>query len=314
MSDSHCPLCDGSLKPWLGQLTEELTGESFSIVRCERCGFGLTQHKPDDLSKFYSEAYYSGRHGFTTRLCDARRKRWVMASIRERRQPRILDVGCGDGTFLQSMQLAGWQGWGVEISKDNKASGELHCFRTVEDAKDAAPFDCITLWHVLEHLSETERSLATIKNLLKANGKILIAVPNAASLQASIFRKHWLHWDVPRHLVHFSENSLRRLLERCDLEVEWVRYSEFEYDLLGWIQSSINALSRQPNALFKMLTGRAVCLSRTQRTFHWIVGLFIGAIFGPLVLCAPKLGFGATLIVAARLRQNSSKESSDVSK
>ena len=80
-----------------------------------------------------------------------------------------------------------------------------------------ASFDVITLWHVLEHLPNLDKDIKTFKKLLKPNGRIIVAVPNFKSYDAGHFKKFWAAYDVPRHLWHFSKESIPKVFSehRC---------------------------------------------------------------------------------------------------
>jgi predicted SAM-dependent methyltransferase len=81
-------------------------------------------------------------------------------------------------------------------------------------------FDVITLWHVLEHLPNLENQLSTFKRLLKSNGTLIIAVPNYKSYDALYYKSFWAAFDVPRHLWHFSEDSISKLVSKQNMRVE----------------------------------------------------------------------------------------------
>jgi predicted SAM-dependent methyltransferase len=69
------------------------------------------------------------------------------------------------------------------------------------------------MWHVLEHVHDLHRYLDQLKNLLKPNGKIFIAVPNYTSYDANHYQSYWAAYDVPRHLYHFSPKAMKRLFQ-----------------------------------------------------------------------------------------------------
>ena len=69
----------------------------------------------------------------------------------------------------------------------------------------------ITLWHVLEHIPDTVQEIKILKNLLKDNGLLVIAVPNYRSFDAKYYQQYWAAFDVPRHLWHFSKESIKQL-------------------------------------------------------------------------------------------------------
>jgi len=112
------------------------------------------------------------------------------------------------------------------------------------------PFDCITLWHSLEHVRDPSAILRDCKKILKPGGVLLIAVPDAGGLEARTFGARWFHLDVPRHLFHFTRKSLASVLRAAGFAGLRSWHQEFEYDLLGWSQSALNAMGFPPNLFF----------------------------------------------------------------
>src|SRR5204863_7031109 len=80
-------------------------------------------------------------------------------------------------------------------------------------------FDAITLWHVLEHVHQLHQTMNQLKNLLKENGRLIIAVPNYTSLDAKIYKENWAAYDPPRHLYHFSPQSMKILAEKNGMKI-----------------------------------------------------------------------------------------------
>jgi len=322
-----CPNCETALKLRFDGVVDVDRQQPFSILECPQCGLGVTDPVPDDLGAFYLHQYHGGRHGITARLCDRRRLRWVNAfqamnssgvdhrdsppgSVRDRK-PRLLDVGCGEGTFLRQASKAGWQVVGVEQYPELARQLELTVVETIEQAEPWGPFDCVTMWHSLEHMANPDHTIATISRLLADQGKILVAVPNFGSLQATCFGRHWLHLDVPRHLFHFTRDAIDKLGINRQLSTVMLRTSEWEYDWMGWIQSGLNALRLRPNLLLKMMMGRSTQASLAVRCVHFSLGVIWGSFtFLPTVIGC-WLGRGGTLVVC--LGHNNASSTDDPS-
>lgn len=274
-----------------------MTGDVFSILRCTECGIEQTLPALADLGPYYAD-YYGGRHGFTERHCVHRRLRWTN-SFKKGQHPRLLDIGCGEGTFLLAARATGWQVAGTEMNPGPARAHGLDVRSSLEEVGTLAPFDCITLWHSLEHMRDPRIAIAKAHQLLPLGGALLIAVPDARGWQARLFGRNWLHRDVPRHLYHFSESSIRGLLERESFSVVRAWHQEFEYDLLGWSQSALNALSRTPNVFFGALTGRKPKVSRLVTWMNVFGGIVFSGIALPLVPLSALARKGGTLVLAA---------------
>ena len=118
-------------------------------------------------------------------------------------------------------------------------------------------------------------NLRDLAGMLTADGVIIVAVPDAGGVQASTLGAHWLHLDVPRHLFHLSRSSLEKALALAALgPVRWWNH-EFEYDVMGWAQSTL-AFAGMPSAFFNAVTGRMR--------------------FGPQQIAAVSCGVAASLI------------------
>jgi predicted SAM-dependent methyltransferase len=81
-------------------------------------------------------------------------------------------------------------------------------------------FDVITLWHVLEHLPDLEDDIKTVQKLLNPNGCVVVAVPNFKSYDANYYKGFWAAYDVPRHLWHFSQQSISMLFSKVQMKLE----------------------------------------------------------------------------------------------
>jgi SAM-dependent methyltransferase len=223
-----------------------------------------------------------------SRFCDWRRLRFVDKVVSCR--GLLLDVGCGDGTFLLAAQRDGWSVFGNELNPEPARSKGL----SVSMCLDGGPYDCITLWHSLEHMTDpVVEVFRVLKSLLKPDGVIIAAVPDAGGLQARVFGADWFHLDVPRHVMHYDSTSLGTLFRRSDLTVKRKWHGEFEYDLSGWVQSALNFIFSPKNVLFRLLTGRSSRAGSIVVVLNVIIG-------GLLSLAAIPLAWGGTLIYAGK--------------
>lgn len=332
----HCRICNQKLKIRFALATNPQTKENFAVWACADCNFAETVPQPDDLAKYYA-GYYGKRHGFTNDYCAWRRRRWVEKSYRKRKgrietdsqlqnksavsaeRPvgnksangssskahdlLILDIGCGDGTFLRKMQKRGWRTVGTELNHETLNNSDQEIYDDLTKVKEKfgfGAFDAITMWHTLEHFRNPRKVLKDVFQLLAPEGVLLIAVPDARGLQATIFGRFWLHLDVPRHLFHFDFNSLKLLLEQNGFGIKRHWHQEFEYDLLGWSQSALNTIYRRnPNVFFRMLAGQETRVDWFIKATNFLFGLVLSAIFLPFVWFGTFARRGGTLVVCA---------------
>ena len=223
-----CPLCSGQ------QLEHALTctdyyasGETFEVIRCVHCGFLMTQNAPveAEIGKYYETPDYIS-HSDTQKGLMNRVYHWVrqyMLSQKARlvkqaaKMPKgtILDYGTGTGYFANTMVRKGWIVKAIEKSPQARTFAKEH-FGLDVDAETALPhyeaatFDVVTLWHVMEHLEHLNEMWNTLHRILKERGVLIVAVPNPNSYDAQKYKEWWAAYDVPRHLWHFSPSVMQK--------------------------------------------------------------------------------------------------------
>ncbi|MFN9113292.1 MAG: class I SAM-dependent methyltransferase [Bacteroidota bacterium] len=133
----------------------------------------------------------------------------------------LLDIGAGTGDFLVKAKEHGWQIIGVEPSTKARRLALQKDVPLIEDTEilEDNSVDVITMWHVLEHIPDVEKQIRELKRLLKPTGTVIIAVPNFNSYDADYYGIYWAAYDVPRHLWHFSRQSIHKLFGREKLQV-----------------------------------------------------------------------------------------------
>jgi SAM-dependent methyltransferase len=221
---------------------EYLTGR----VRCARCGVATTSPWPSDeqLSAAYAD-WYRPESGRFSGLGDKvlRRTRSALADRLHRILPPgpVLDVGAGDGTLVGAFMRRGREAVGLEPY----ASGPH--IRNAEIEEVDGNWSAIIFWHSLEHLRQPARALGHAATLLSPGGRLVIAVPNATSLQARVFGDRWLALDLPRHLVHLSPPALLSKVEALGLRVERVSYMRGGQVVFGWVHGFVGKLPGHPD-------------------------------------------------------------------
>jgi predicted SAM-dependent methyltransferase len=137
-----------------------------------------------------------------------------------------LDYGCGTGMFLKTCKVAGWKTYGFEPDPDARtislASGLLvdHNKENIKQYLAGSKLDIITLWHVLEHVTDLKSTLQFFKENLSDTGRLIIAVPNYTSFDAELYKEFWAGYDVPRHIYHFEIKTITKLLAQFGFAYE----------------------------------------------------------------------------------------------
>lgn len=304
--------CD-AWSPQFDDLTDYLTQETFHVRRCTNCGLAMTQPLPtgDEIARFYPLKYRSNRHGFTGGMRSTLRRRAVESQFPPGFRGRVLDIGCGDGSFALAMLKDGWKFSATEIDPRTvdrlRAAGVDAKLSHVAEAEGFdQPFDAITTWHVVEHVEHPRQVVEWARSQLAPGGIFQVTVPNVQSLQAKLFGRHWVHLDVPRHRQHFSPETLRSLVEHAGFDVVHQSNFALEYDWFGVIQSALNTVCSTPNVLFDKLTHASVeehnpiPLSDTAISYALLPALALASL--PLILVAAAVGDGATLTLTCKAR------------
>tara|TARA_B100000941_G_C28477944_1_gene540378 strand:- start:749 stop:1597 length:849 start_codon:yes stop_codon:yes gene_type:complete len=135
---------------------------------------------------------------------------------------KLLDIGCGSGDFLTFMDRKNFDVFGVENNKTALkicAKKKLKVYNSLKTLP-VKSFDIVSLWHVLEHLSQPEEVIANIHNLLTRNGVLVIAVPNFSSHDRLHYQHNWAALDVPRHRWHFTPEGLEQMLFKSGFKLQ----------------------------------------------------------------------------------------------
>jgi len=221
-----------------------VSGEMFQLKENKTYGFLETfpQPKASQLSEYYkTEDYISHtdakRNWFEKAYHLVRRfslkQKVTLINGFKTETKNLLDVGCGTGDFLKTAKENNWTVSGIEPNADARSIANQKTENAVFDIHqlnnfESGSFDVITLWHVLEHLPDLEHQISTFKKLLKPNGRLVVAVPNYKSFDASYYNQFWAAFDVPRHLWHFDQQSISKLFASIDMEIEQIKPMLFD--------------------------------------------------------------------------------------
>lgn len=220
-----------------------LTGETFRVMKCGHCGFLYTMPRPgpEVIGRYYESQEYISHSGTSKGLVNTlyllvrnfTLGRKVRLIRRLKPEGKILDIGCATGEFLAMCREHHYEPYGVEPSRQAReaAASKLNLYVDPEEMLAEYPegfFDVITLWHVLEHVHDLNGRIREISRVLKPDGVLIIAVPNSQSADSQAYKKFWAAWDLPRHLYHFSRESLNNLFVKHLYRIEKVIPMKFD--------------------------------------------------------------------------------------
>ena len=230
------------------------------------------------MPRYYPPEYHAHHKDLLRRSVEGlirqvryRRNREMLPWLPRDRPARVLDIGCGQGWQLYDLRARGAEVVGTELSEEAArfARQELGLDVRVgllEDVRngrqrDSLPspgfapesFDLIMAWHSLEHLPSPRRTLTEAHRLLREDGHLVVVVPNFGSLEARVAGRRWFHLDVPRHLYHFSQDTLVRLLRSVGFQIVGTGFRTFAFDACGLTQTLLNLSGLPPNFLYGLL-------------------------------------------------------------
>jgi 2-polyprenyl-3-methyl-5-hydroxy-6-metoxy-1,4-benzoquinol methylase len=200
------------------------------MVVCRDCGFVFVSREGFDPYRTYTEDYfrgaiygdYVGDEPNRTKLFKEKLKlirRYIP------RSGKLLDIGCAAGFFLMVMKDMGYQTYGVEISdyaaRYAQEVMKLAVFRgELQDAQFPDDFfHVITMWDVLEHLSDFLSTLTECRRIIREEGVLVAETLNVGSLPAKILRCRWHLFTPPYHLSYFSKSTLAMALDKSGFAV-----------------------------------------------------------------------------------------------
>ena len=223
----NCPVCNqDKFNPFLSCVDYTVSRETFQIVQCAACGFRFTNPRPDEneIGKYYqAEEYISHSDtskGIVNKLYQIVRNHTIKQKVKLINQlvksqksvrkdsfgevKSLLDIGCGTGEFLNACKENGWNVTGIEPSEIARKNAEQkYGIKPLPQEKlfeiSERKFNVITLWHVLEHIYQLDKTIDQIKKIIADNGTLIVAVPNCNSFDAKR--------SPPPILKHCNTNS-----------------------------------------------------------------------------------------------------------
>jgi 2-polyprenyl-3-methyl-5-hydroxy-6-metoxy-1,4-benzoquinol methylase len=213
--------------------------KGFNIARCGQCGLMAVENVPADLSPFYSEGYFTGDvtlDGYMDYEKDKEVTKKTYLTyldklnhyLDKKMGMTMFEVGCATGFFMQLAQERGWETEGIDISAYAIAQAEkkglVAAATTLESYQTAKKFDCVIMEDVIEHVKDPVDTIKRVAGLLNERGLFALTTPDAGSLWARVWGKHWHAFVPPQHLFYFSYKNIVSVLEKNGFKVEYLAH------------------------------------------------------------------------------------------
>lgn len=285
----------------------------YRLRRCAECGSAHTlDAEQEDQGRLHSEGTYGAPSRLGHHALEPLRKLTEIDRLRFLRSvptgARVLEVGAGDGRFVELLNRRGYRARGIEPSPAAARIRQHETMlvrATLEEADiEVGSQDAVVAWHVLEHTTDPEASLTRIRALLRPGGTLVAAVPNLASWQARIGGDRWFHQDVPRHLIHLTPAGFASLLGRTGFELARASHLIVEHNALGMWQTLLNRITSERDFAFRLLKRDLDGVSRTRVALDLLMTTLAGALLAPIAiageLAAGLARHGGTIVIVAR--------------
>lgn len=253
-----------NLKPYRSCIDFTVSKEEYEVLLNEEFQLLVTQPVPKDLGKYYKSEDYISHTDSKKSLFDkvyqivrnyTLKKKLKLINSFKTEEKTLLDIGAGTGDFLATCKTHSWNVFGVEPSKEAR---EIALRKNIDLQEEISAyknkrFDVITMWHVLEHVPNLIEYIQQLKQLLKPNGVLVIAVPNYKSYDALHYKNYWAAFDVPRHLWHFSKTAIEKLFSSVEMKVVKTQPMKFDSFYVSLLSEKYESGKMKPFSAF--LTG-----------------------------------------------------------
>ncbi|MFH1746096.1 MAG: class I SAM-dependent methyltransferase [Planctomycetota bacterium] len=243
------------------------------LLCCPDCRLAWWRWPPFDPAALYDRAYFQSTdvgHGYDDyatleaglrRTARARLRRLVRLTSPGSSR-RLLDIGCGTGVFLDEARGCGWRVRGIEVSEYAAAQASrqgipVFCARVDTVPLASASFDCVTLWDVIEHMSDPLDVLRRAARALRPGGILALSTGDFTSLCARLSGPYWHLFSLPEHLFFFSLTSLRIMLRQCGFQTRYLAY-EINWVPINYIMERLFKLVGQSARVGRPGIGRLV--------------------------------------------------------
>lgn len=232
----NCPLCGGKQTSHFMIIKDHfLTKDSFNITYCETCSLKYTNPRPtiESVSDYYESDEYLSHYrkkgvigNLYTLIKNYSIKKKYDLIRKKKPEGRLLDIGCGTGDFMKYGNKLKFETFGIEPSEHARSyainENKLTVVDSLKTFKSKQKMDVITMWHSLEHVHDLKEVFNFITDNIKSAGRVYVALPNYSSYDAKKYKEFWAAWDLPRHIFHFNQESMKYLANKMGYRIRLI--------------------------------------------------------------------------------------------
>ena len=264
----ECKICGNRKENKEFKIKEMMFGfkDEFAYIKCSKCGCLFIKEIPENMSKYYPSDFGSfddftkGLKNLIMQLAKREISRYTIfnrgfvgrlfyksflhtspaslshINIKLSKDSRILDVGCGSGSFLYALSELGFinlLGIDPYIEKDICYKNGLNVIKKSICDVEQRKYNLIMFHHSFEHIADPLQTLSCVNNLLSSDGTCLIRIPVIDQWAWRNYKTNWVQIDAPRHFFLHSIKSMKILAENAGLEIKHIVYDSYELQFYG---------------------------------------------------------------------------------
>lgn len=246
----NCPICNSTNSNREFSITHDSSNvldilqldaaaTEVDIVSCNNCGhkYMTPVIKQELMDRYYSilnsEFYHSGKEVYNQNKKEYEDYTSIIKGFKA--QGKVLEIGCGNGFLLKTLEAAGYDCYGVEPSPlaygyaKNDLGLQVENSFLAESSFYNAEFDIVILIDVVEHVINMQALMQDVKKVLKPDGLIFIGTGNIESFNARLAKQNWGYFLSWEHVSFFNKKSMHRLLHDNNFQNIIIRETSLQH-------------------------------------------------------------------------------------
>lgn len=217
-----CRVCgaEGEFETYLVREMMQGTKEEFPYFVCDRCHCLQIASVPENLGDYYGSDYYSFQVPENSDM---------EFEIPVTHTKKVLDVGCGGGSWLVQKAMEGWgnlYGCDPFLEKSRHFGQRVTIYNcSIHEINGEEVFDIIHMNDSFEHMTDPLEVLRSVRRLLKPDGILYMDIPTYPNIAFERYGPHWYQLDAPRHIFLHSKESLEWLGKASGMTMFKTRYN-----------------------------------------------------------------------------------------